>query len=241
MLSKERKAALLAWVTARKYIWLTDEALPDMPVVMHQQSGRAKTVFVYSNLIHDPALLLPKPLGGLPNWKLANSDTVLTAKTRIRLQKIKTSDLAKFKNAFLAKRVLFAPGMWAFAVLADEDIIGFMEFTRSKFGGNDMYIQCDMPVPGTKYKRLSKLIAMLLITKDTKAILEKLNLGRISGVYTTAFTLNNNPISMKYRGVLEVAKRGKTPQGEAFVNYAAPFSPMSLKGTYNTWLQKNLL
>ncbi len=62
-----------------------------------------------------------------------------------------------------------------------------------------------------------------------KRTLEEICLREYTGVYTTAFT--DKPVSMKYRGVFELAKRGK-----GFLNYAAAFDPeIKLKEVVNLW------
>lgn len=45
-------------------------------------------------------------------------------------------------------------------------LVGFIEFTRSKFGGSSVYVNSDFAVPNTRYARLSKLMVMLLVSKD---------------------------------------------------------------------------
>ena len=162
---------------------------------------------------------------------------MLTPGAKVELLPIKTSDLADYKDQFLARGIDHSPGMWAFAVCVGDSVVGFIEFTRSKFGGNAVYVNSDFAVPNTRYARLSKLMVMLLLSKDVHAFLERKLLMRVTGVMTTAFT--ERPVSMKYRGVLELVKRGqKKEDGRHFLNYEGTFTDKSAQEVYAEWLNK---
>ena len=51
------------------------------------------------------------------------------------------------------------------------------------------------------------------------------------GIITTAFT--KSPVSMKYRGVYELHKRGKD-----FLNYRTDFKDVTLKEVISKWMKK---
>jgi hypothetical protein len=115
-------------------------------------------------------------------------------------------------------------------------VVGFLEFTRSKFGASEIYVNSDFAVPGTHYERLSKLIVMLLLSKDVRQWLERKLMQRVPGVFTTAFT--DRPVSMKYRGVLELVKRGVKSDGRKYLNYEGTFSDKTAQEVYEEWLNK---
>jgi hypothetical protein len=72
---------------------------------------------------------------------------------------------------------------------------------------------------------------MVTQCQDTKRILEERLLSRRQKIYTTAFT--DKPVSMKYRGVYELAKRGK-----GFLNYATEFNDTTFQEVVGLWMKK---
>jgi hypothetical protein len=127
--------------------------------------------------------------------------------------------------------------MWAFAVLVDQVAVGFIEFQQSQTGLDSVYMMADFAVPGTSYKRLSKLMVMLAISDQTRKLLERLRQLRTKELMTTAFT--DRPVSMKYRGVLDLLKRGQTEDGQKFINYGAKFNDLTWQETLQEWLIKH--
>jgi hypothetical protein len=44
---------------------------------------------------------------------------------------------------------------------------------------------------------------------------------------------------MKYRGVMTLTKRGKTEEGQQFLNYEQGFNTLSWQETWDEWLKKH--
>ena len=238
-MNAERRDALFDWMSGHAYVWYGDRLLPGRTPVVDQRSNMAHPVFLYSNCIdrtaylpaQQPAKLLPLPLAG--------PDLEITPRSLIRFLRIKAGDMRAYKYAYLGKIINPAQGSWAFAVHCDDKVIGFLEFYRGGMmdGPGDVYLVCDFPVSGTPYKRLSKLIIMLAISGETRRLVERCKELRLRSLHTTAFT--DRPVSMKYRGVLELAKRGVNGEGQTFLNYTGKFNDLSWKETLRQWLQKN--
>ena len=68
---------------------------------------------------------------------------------------------------------------------------------------------------------------MVTLCREMRQILEEKSFNRLSSIYTTAFT--DKPVSMKYRGLYELVKRGKGQERRPFLNYQGKFNDMSLK------------
>lgn len=235
LLDADRRAALLKWLRGRRFLWYDDNKLDDMQPVLEQHSGGKHTVWLYSNVIQRPALFAGMEAKPLPRWPVATRDNLeLTPETEIWLKRIKTSDLMRFKEAYLGKNITPASGMWAFAVMADALIIGFLEFSYSAMTARDqVYMMADFCVPGTQYQRLSRLIVQLAVSGQTGNLLRRLKEFPVVAVRTTAFT--ERAVSMKYRGVMQLEKRGEK-DGKKFLNYVANFNSLSWKETYLQWL-----
>lgn len=236
MLDDKRRDELLAWMTERRFLWYDDRLIDGMEPAAVFRTERKRAVYLYSNLT-SPAYVANYPTGGLPNMPLAGGNLELTTETAIRLVRIKTTDLARFKDAFLGKNIDFGQGMWGMAVLADGQAIGFIELNPDKYTMDGLYMMADFAVPGTPYARLSKLIVMLVVSGETRRLMERVAMLRTRSIATTAFT--DRPVSMKYRGVFDLTKRGETVDGQKFLNYEAKFNDLTWKETYLQWLNKN--
>jgi len=125
-------------------------------------------------------------------------------------------------------------GQLSLLVFADGKLFGFLIFNLAKFGGaksGAVYMLSDFVVPYSRYARLSKLLLFLVTTTTIKQTLEEKFWNRFKTVYTTAFT--DKPVSMKYRGVFDLVKRG-----EGFLNYSAELGTRTIKGALTEWTQK---
>ena len=237
LLDDARRQHLLEWMRQRRYLWYDDRLLPDEQPVMEQRSGRRRTVYLYSNVIQNPAFFVDVQPGDLPKMRLAGSGLKITPKSQVTLKRIKTTELARFKDAFLSKAVLYGQGTWAFAVLVDGVTVGFLEYTPARYFTNDVYMMADFAVPGTPYRRLSKLVLMLAVAGETRILLERLSEVRQRNVRTTAFT--DRPVSMKYRGVMKLQRRGQDDDGRPFLNYGAGFNDSTWQGVLAEWLKRH--
>jgi hypothetical protein len=241
MLDDARRDRLLDWMRARRFLWYDDRRIEGMEPVMEQRGNITKTVYLYSNVFERPALfdqIQQHQARALPDAPLAGKDIKIDLYSTVELRRIKTTDLTAYKDAFLSKAINYAEGMWAFAVLVGGVVVGFIEFKRNSIGGHsEIYMMADFCVSGTPHKRLSKLILMLVKSKDTRALLERVRQLRTTRVVTTAFT--DRPVSMKYRGVFDLVKRGQTKDGQKFLNYAAEFNNLTWQETLSEWLTKH--
>lgn len=237
LLDEAGRDALLAWCRdGRRYVWYDDRKLDGQSPVLLQERGGMRTVYLYSNLLDRTGYFGPYAKRHQLPLPLANEETVLGAGDSVELLPMKCSDLADYKDQFLSKQIDHSPGMWAFAVCVGGRVVGFIELTRSKFGGSEVYVNSDFAVPNTRYARLSKLVVGMLLSRDVHRFLERKLLMRVSGVMTTAFT--ERPVSMKYRGLLELVKRGKKEDGRRYLNYEGAFTDKTAQETYTEWLNK---
>lgn len=236
MLDNERRAELLGWMQQRCYVWIDDRKLDGLPLVMEQQSGRKKTVYAYSNATQTRGVFRDVGRRDLLKLPLMTADTTLGPDDVVRLVPMSTADLASYKDIYLSKGINHARGLWAFAIWVGACVVGFLEAKRDSYVSRWIYMNADFPVSGTRYERLSKLMPMLAISGETRRLIERLNEARVHKLLTTAFT--DRPVSMKYRGVLNLDKRGETEDGQKFLNYSGEFNGMTWQETYRQWLTK---
>jgi hypothetical protein len=121
-------------------------------------------------------------------------------------------------------------------VIADQ-VAGFIEYRPSEYDRDTVYLMADFPVPGSRYKRLSKLMVLLAVCGETRHRLERIRELKAEHVFTTAFT--DRPVSMKYRGVMKKVGDGQQPGGQKFINYQADFNDLTWQETLVLWLTKH--
>lgn len=235
---KKRAAALFGWMQDRRYAWFGDCKIDGLQPAMLFRRGGMKTIYLYTNLEHTPGYISPTRPQHAPILRLANAQTRLCPSTNVQLIQILTSELCTYKDMFLSKKIDHKPGQWALAVVADGEVVGFVEYAyKQEYGQQDsIYLNSDFPVSGTVYPRLSKLIAMMAVCGDARRFLERRREMKQRELRTTAFT--DKPISMKYRGVLEVEKRGEH-DGRKYINYVGTFNDESAGEVYMKWLKKH--
>lgn len=236
LLDEERRDKLLRWMSERDYLWYDDRVLDGFQPVMKQRGGRSRTVYLYSNIVRGPAYFDDRQPGDLPKLPLAGQSLEIRPTSRIGVVQIKTNELRRYKDAFLGKHINFGAGMWAFAVFVEDYVVGFFEFMPG-FTREAVYMIADFAVAGTRYKRLSKLVVMVAVSGQTRRMVEKLAQIRKRRLSTTAFT--DRPVSMKYRGVLQLSKRGETEQGEKYLQYEAEFNNSSWEEALKEWMRKH--
>lgn len=136
----------------------------------------------------------------------------------------------------------------AYGVLVDGKLVGVFALSTvsslvnwdTHLPGPHCYLLSDFPVAPSRYGRLAKLIVMMAITKDVRLLMERTAGHRIRGITTTAYS--NHPVSMKYRGVLELLIRKDAPKehrNKYQLEYGAPFSDMTLNEALSLWKRKH--
>ncbi len=99
-----------------------------------------------------------------------------------------------------------------FLVLVDGKIAGLLVLESGvKFGTDLVLIVSDPAAPTSRYKRLSKLMLYLCCTETVLRMVNDKTMWEHSGFTTRVLT--NNPVSMKYRGLFDLAKREDMKEG----------------------------
>ena len=101
----------------------------------------------------------------------------------------------------------------AIGVMVDDKLVGVYAFSAgptlaqwdTHIDTPTMYLLSDFPVAPTDYDRLSKLVLIAALSKESKLLAERLVRKRVRSLVTTAFS--KNPVSMKYRGLFKMLNR----------------------------------
>lgn len=235
ILDDARRDELIKWLVERNFFYGDDRRL-DLPLVCLSERVGMRPLFTYSNMDVGKMFFGAPKLAPITNYNVADYDIDLSD-AKISLVVVRPADVLPYKFAYMPASINPVTGQLAIAVIAKNSIVGFLEFSISMYrrSGHDVYLLSDFAVP-TKYKRLSKLIAMLSVSADVLDIIKTHMLISPKRVFTTAFT--DKPVSMKYRGVFKVSGRGKSKRGK-FVNYEGVFKNLSAQEVFELWKEKH--
>lgn len=198
-----------------------------------------KDIFIYSSVGTFDKKVLVNGFGKdvlKKTFKLMPPDFRFDNKTKIRALICDAKYIVHYKQMFMSNKINIPNGKGQFGIIfcADEFVFGFASFA-SFLGAKsrkDIFLQSDFCVP--HYTKLSKLVAMLLLSKGIQEIVSTKYVYNYLGLQTTVYT--KNPVSMKYRGVFEKIDRDKKKNK---LTYRADFTTEKIKSIYKRWLQKN--
>jgi hypothetical protein len=223
-------------VSSREH-WMLSRDAPAPALEKHlrgvvQNIARAKTVYVYSSGATSKVVgpiqaidtRLPPRLG---------LDDELPADGQLSLVKLTGAQMNALRSQYLSPGIVPSAPDVALGVLAGGKLIGAIGLSTPKFGGADFYLLSDFPVVSNVYRRLSKLIVAVVLSREVAAVLEQAWCRRVKTMTTTAFTAHS--ASMKYRGLLEVSSRK-----EGHVNYEGAAGRWDLKGAWEWWKSKHI-
>jgi hypothetical protein len=225
----QRRNDLLEWLLNRDFVWIDDRRLGFEPAFA-ARTGRLRTQYVYSNVFdecgHAPRVMNIED----PGFEIVGEireDSLLT------VVPVAQSVLQFYVQNYLSKTIDPVSGRWAFLVLVDGRVAGALNFSSDRYAGgaDGVYLLSDFAVWPTRYERLSKLVVMAACSVEVREFIERSREMRVRRFVTTAFT--DKPVSMKYRGLLELLKRG-----EGFLQYGAEFTCSGLQEIFSGWWSK---
>lgn len=158
-------------------------------------------------------------------------DYTFTPETKITVQVCSVSDVNYYKAFYMANKVNYSTGGdLGLAFLADGKAFGFASFSKQLSNLSQIFQQSDFVV-NSDTKRLSKLLLMLLKTRDIRKIIARATMNYYDALKTTVYT--KEPVSMKYRGVFKLDRRD-----EGKLMYVADFTQQTLGEAYTDWYKK---
>ena len=219
------------WVTLRDE--RVDE-LEDYLIASTKTSLRSKPVYYYSNQKESKLTLSRQKVQNLYFERISSED-VIDEHSKMQVVKIEQAQMNLLRSQYLSVGILPAPANLNLAVLVDNKLIGAMAFspeTWTSGGGGKAYMMTDFAVNTSQYRRLSKLVLSVAVSKEVNVLIEQALKQKIHSIVTTAFT--ENAVSMKYRGIFEVYNRKET-----MVNYQSESSRWTLREGLEWWLKKH--
>ena len=155
----------------------------------------------------------------------------ITASSKVEILKVDNNVINYLKTIYLSKGINFVNSSCNFLVKIDGMLAGGFSYEQAKFGSkiDDLYLMSDFSL--SRERKLSKLIAMLATSRSLINLVNRLWFSDIQRIYTTAFT--NRPVSMKYRGIYQIIKRG-----EGYINYSSEVREMTPQEIFDEWFKK---
>jgi len=233
ILTTERRLATIEKMAEGDYI-LYDDVERDLPCVAKVRQRGKRAVYIYSNLPFPGALMRQRSNEKVRHFPILMPDDEIPADSEITIRQVDLATVNHYRNLYLSKRIAPAPADISFLVFAGGKLIGAMMFTAYSVkikSPTEIYLMSDFAVPSNRHPRLSKLMLMVTLCRETREVLEKTQIKRYRTILTSVFT--DKPVSMKYRGLYKLAKRG-----DGFLNYRGTFGDMTHKEVIAAWKAK---
>lgn len=169
----------------------------------------------------------------------------------IGIKKIELDQFIENKSMYLSTRVKSTANPQAvFGLYDNGKCFGFFGISNSymlgcpeKYEGPNVYLMCDFAVAPTCEPKLSKLVLYCILSKEVRQMVERIAGKRINIINTNVFS--KNPVSMKYRGIFELAGSKEIEKDESGkvtlydLTYVAKPGQWTLKEGYELWRQKS--
>lgn len=217
-------------VCKHDFLFYDDRELDYPKLAAERKNGTGRDVYLYSNLTREVTLVEKSRRSEKCKFPLMGGDDALSPESRLEIVPTSNYVVNRLKDMFLSKTIQPKDGQFPFLVLIDGKVLGCMVFSRSPYERDLAYLLSDFCVPYTRYSRISKLVAMLALSAEVRDAIQERLLMRIGRVRTTAFT--DRPVSMKYRGVFELEKRG-----EGFLNYVSQAGRWTAREAFDRWMK----
>jgi len=206
LIDEERKKRTVMKMMEQDYLYLDDHEWKGLPMVAVVRKARMKPVYVYSNMaaLHRGVMKQQRHSEFVPFARLGDEDEIAPA-SKLTISPTTNRVVNYYRDVYLSKGVgIPADGEVPLVAAVDGKVFGFLIYSRMQ-GGGDVYLLADFVVNSTRYRRLAKLLLLVTQTREVRRLLEEKFLLEIPKCRTMVFT--DKPVSMKYRGLYELARR----------------------------------
>lgn len=236
ILTKERYEETLAFMRRGPYLYLADYDRQESGLFAIVKTGRLRNVYLYSNLPFSKSWVVPQARSEATRLALLPDGYQVTPESRLEFRPATNAQLNYYKDLFLKKGIDHTAGLSPLFVFLDGYLFGFLLFDLIRYGLDQdkatrgIYLLSDFVI-ASPIRRLSKLLLLATQTSELQEILKASFIQAVEFILTTAFT--DKPVSMKYRGIYHLMKRG-----EGFLQYMAPAGALTAKEAVKTWIRK---
>jgi hypothetical protein len=232
IIDEERKKRTILKMMERDYLYLDDRVYSGLPMVAVVRKARMKPVYIYSNMAALRLAVLKQQRRSqfVPFARLSDQDEITPA-SKLSIVPTSNAVVNYYRDVYLSKGVgIPADGEAPFAVSVDGKVFGFLIFARMQ-GRGDVYLLADFVINSIRYRRLAKLLLLVIQTKEIRRMMEEKLLAELPTCTTMVFT--EKPVSMKYRGLFKLARRD-----EGKLVYSTEMGIRNLSEVIPLWLKK---
>jgi hypothetical protein len=159
---------------------------------------------------------------------------------RMTISPLSTGQFLALRSKYLNTGIAVGTGNinYPHAVLVDGKLIGAVAY-GTWTGPNEVLLLTDFAVEPHDYPKLSKLVVMAAASKEFQRIVERGFARRCRRLTTAVYS--NRPVSMKYRGLFDLADRDKAPPESPFkhkLTYKSDAGRWTLDEALALWKQK---
>jgi hypothetical protein len=214
---------------SQNYIVWSDQPLEDHPPAAVFEPGRSRRVYLFAGKARSSSLRRVEGKREPFRYEVADP-WEFTPDSKVSFVKLTGPQMNFLKDRYLAAGLRHSDGTDRWAVFVDDKLAGGFIYTMSQMGDpSSIYLLCDFATH--RDRKLSKLIAMLAACQETVRKYERARLVRVKSLFTTAFT--DKPVSMKYRGIWELAGRKA-----GFLNYISEVRRVPSSDIYQEWFKR---
>lgn len=235
-LTKERYEETATFMRRGQYLYFADYDRNEDNLFAIVKTGRLKNVYLYSNLPFKKSYILPYAKYEKNEYAYLPDNYEITEKSRITFIITDNKSLNYYKNLFLKKGIDYAGGISPLIVCLDGYVFGFLLFDEIQYGRDreksirGIYLLSDFVI-NSPINKISKLLLLTTKTKELQKLFREKFIQSFDFILTTAFT--DKPVSMKYRGVYDLMKRGK-----GFLQYTTSCGTITAEEAVKTWIRK---
>lgn len=174
-----------------------------------------------------------------PNYDVITPETVFTEKSRVQIVPVNTPTANHYRLMWTKKAEMQSMGT-PFLITIDSLVAGVVVVDSGQsFGSSYARIISDVGCTATRYPRLAKLILASILTDEFLTRVNDAFIYPHEGFTTIAYS--DAKVSMKYRGMFELAERKQgQPGGKAYelVYRTKKMRAKTIKAAYQQWWQK---
>jgi len=189
------------------------EKVNGMRRVFQYNQGRSKTHYLYANYKAKPGIKLNTALRTVSGkFKVLNEMNELTGKESARIVPI-DSKVSNYYRVLWTKKAKMTDMGKPYGLFLDDVFVACITISSGlKFAMDYALIVSDCVPPGSKYKKLSRLPLLCILSEEFKNYVNGEMMWEHNGFSTIAFS--NEPVSMKYRGLFDLAERKPNTDNE---------------------------
>lgn len=196
-----------------RYAEINEDLVNYITISQHAYMGRKKVLrdqrtYLYSNIGDAGDNSFTKRVITPLKYKRLPDDFEINENTKLRYMRASMSEIDYLRMIYLKKGIIMGSAPFCYLWFLDDYVFGatMFDFIKvNKYGENAITMKSDFVIDHPMPK-LSKLLIMGALSSEFKAELDIRYKNDVGIISTSVFT--DKPVSMKYRGVFDLAERG---------------------------------